>query len=136
MTRQRQPWRLLLIGFAQQFAAVVGAAIVAFSPTSVPDIPPSRRVELAPQARLKRVEHLAPRFFREVLSLDPEDCLVTDESDLSDFATATASREERRAEVEGFLSRMCAHYLVDGRGAPSTRIVDLLELLEAHGILE
>lgn len=95
-----------------------------------------KRFELAPQDRLTKVEHLAPRFFREVLGWEYEECLVTDESDLGDFATASAPREERRAELDTFLTRMQEHYLVDGRTVGSTRIVHLLEFLEARGIAE
>jgi hypothetical protein len=44
-----------------------------------------KRIEFAPRTRLQRVESLAPRFFHEVIGLDYEHCLVTDESDLRDF---------------------------------------------------
>lgn len=96
----------------------------------------SMRFEQAPQDRLSRVEHLAPRFFREVLEWDYDECLVTDDSMLSDFATATAPLPERRAEVEAFLTRMQAHYLIDGRSRGSLLIVDLLECLQANGVSE
>lgn len=101
-----------------------------------PDMGSEKRFELAPQDRLTKVEHLAPRFFREVLGREYEECLVTDESDLTDFATADAPREERRAEVDRLLTRMQEHYVVDCRGVGSTRVVDLLEFLEARGISE
>jgi hypothetical protein len=92
----------------------------------MPDVPDHRETELAPQDRLATVEPLLPRFLREVLGWDPEDCLVTDGADLFDFACATASRAERQAQVGGFLDRLRAYYLLPS--APSTtRIVDLLE---------
>jgi hypothetical protein len=93
------------------------------------------RFECAPQDRLARVDYLAPRFFREVLGWEYEECLVTDDSDLSDYATATAGREEHRAEVESFLTKMQAHYLLTDP-ATSTRIVGLLELLVRKGVTE
>jgi hypothetical protein len=70
----------------------------------MPDVPDHRETELAPQDRLATVEPLLPRFLREVLGWDPEDCLVTDGADLFDFACATASRAERQAQVGGFLA--------------------------------
>lgn len=85
------------------------------------------RIELASQARLKAVEYLAPRFFTEVIGIAYEDCLVTDESDLSDFVRADHS-------MEAFLETFFTHYFVDPGEAGSTRIVDLLELLERHGV--
>ena len=56
--------------------------------------------------------------------------LVTDESDLRDFADLTG---DRSAEFAGMLDRMAAHYSVDARLAKSTRIVDLLEWLASNG---
>jgi hypothetical protein len=90
-----------------------------------------RKIELAPQTRLVAVEHLAPRFFHEVLECDYEDCLVTDESDLRDFADVFGHRE---VEVAAMLDRIEAHYLVDGRAAQSTRIIELLEFLQSRGV--
>ena len=90
------------------------------------------RIVLAPQTRLAGVEHLAPRFFREVLGYEFTDCLITDESDLHDFAAGTFG--DRNADVESMLARLEAHYLIDARAAHSTRIVDVLEFLEARGV--
>lgn len=90
-----------------------------------------KRIELAAQRRLAAVEHLVARFFHEVLECDYEDCLVTDESDLRDFADVFGDRE---AEVAAMLGRLEAHYLIDGRTAKSTRIVDLLEFLQSRGV--
>jgi hypothetical protein len=90
-----------------------------------------KRIEFAPQDRLSAVEDLAPRFFREVIEYDYEDCLVSDESDLSDFADAFG---DHQAEVEAMLDRLEAHYLIDGRAAGSTRIVNLLEFLRDRGV--
>jgi hypothetical protein len=84
------------------------------------------KIEIASQNRLRAVEHLAPRFFQEVLGYDYKECLITDESDLTDFADAFG---DRNLEVAVMLDRLEAHYLFDPRGATSTRIVDLLEFL-------
>jgi len=65
----------------------------------------TRRFESAPQDRLGAVGHLAPRFFREVVGWDYAEVLVTDESDLRDYADLTG---DRRAEVAGMLDRMAA----------------------------
>jgi len=90
----------------------------------------TRQFERAPQERLAAVSHLAPRFFRDVVGWDYAEVLVTDESDLSDFADVT---DDRRAQVSEMLDRMAAHYGVDGRSVGSTRVVELLEFLAARG---
>lgn len=91
-----------------------------------------KKITLASQERLVRVEELAPRFFQEVLEMNYFECLITDESDLRDFTDAFGDNDE--AEVAAMLDRLEAHYLVDGRAAPSTRIVDLLEFLQSRGV--
>lgn len=45
------------------------------------------KVEIAPQDRIEDFEPTAGEFFREVLDTDYAECLVTDESRLSDFAS-------------------------------------------------
>ena len=90
-----------------------------------------REFELAPQDRLKAVEHLAPRFFREVVGCKYEDVLVTDDSDLYDFAELG---DDRNAAVAAMVDRMSACYRVDARQASSTRIVDLLEFLATNAV--
>jgi hypothetical protein len=76
-----------------------------------------KRIELASQSRLAEVESLAPRFFREVLEYEYGDVLVTDESDLRDFADVFGDRD---AAVE--LPELVANRL-EGLGIPS-RLVD------------
>ena len=90
-----------------------------------------KRIELASQSRLADVEALAPRFFREVLEYEYGDVLVTDESDLRDFADVFGDRD---AAVDSMLDRLESHYLIDGRQLGSTRIVELLEFLQARGV--
>jgi len=91
----------------------------------------ARHFELAQQNRLDAVAHLAPRFFREVVGWDYADVLVTDESDLRDFADTTGNRD---VEVAAMLNRIETHYQIDGRLAGSTRIVALLEFLASNGM--
>ena len=90
-----------------------------------------RQFELAAQDRVAAVAHLAPRFFRVVVGWDYAEALVTDESDLRDFADTTGNRE---SEVADMLDRIVTHYRVDGRVVGSTRIVQLLEFLASHGV--
>lgn len=66
-----------------------------------------------------------------MLELDYEDSLVTDESDLRDFADVFSDHE---AAVAAMLDRLEAHYVMDARAANSTRIVGLLEFLESRGV--
>ena len=90
-----------------------------------------RHFELAARNRLDAVAHVAPRFFREVVGWDYAEVLVTDESDLRDFADTTGNRDSQVAEM---LDRIATHYRVDGRLAGSTRIVELLEFLASSGV--
>jgi len=87
------------------------------------------RFELAPQDRMAAVEDLAPRFFREVVGWEYDEVLVSDESDLVDFADVTGDRKQ---EVQVMLSRFGSTYGLDPRAAKSTRIVDLLEFLATN----
>jgi hypothetical protein len=91
----------------------------------------------ASRERLSAVEHLAGRFFREVVvDHEYEDVLLTDESDLYDFTSFTDPRTQRDAEVTAMLARMTAHYLVDADTAGTTSIVGLLEFLAQRGITD
>jgi hypothetical protein len=87
------------------------------------------RFELAPQDKLAPLEYLAPRFFREVVGLEYSDVLVTDESDLFDFADVTGDREQ---EVQRMLLRMGATYGIDPSHIQSTKITDLLQFLSVY----
>jgi len=89
-----------------------------------------KQFELASQNRLDGVVDLAPRFFREVVGWDYAEVLVTDESDLADFADTTGDRD---VEVAEMLTRMATHYRIAGQ-PNSTRIVDLLEFLASSGV--
>lgn len=89
-----------------------------------------RHFELASQNRLDAVVDLAPRFFREVVGRDDAEVLVTDESNLADFADTTGDRDTEVAEM---LARMATHYRITGR-PDSTRIVDLLDFLASNGV--
>ena len=45
-----------------------------------------KKVVFAPQDHIELYEETARRFLREVLDLDADECLLTDESYLSDFS--------------------------------------------------
>lgn len=90
-----------------------------------------KKIEIAPQSRLLAVEHMAPRFFREVLGREFNECLITDESDLRDFLDVFGDRD---SDLAAMFDRIEAHYLIDAREAGSSRIVDLLEFLESRGV--
>ena len=89
-----------------------------------------RHFELTSQDRLDAVVDLAPRFFREVVCWDYANVLVTDVSDLADFADMTGDRD---IEVAEMLTRMATHYRIAGP-PDCTRIVDLVEFLASHGV--
>lgn len=90
-----------------------------------------KKITFASQNRLSAVEELAPRFFAEVLEMDYWECLITDESDLGDFAEFGT---DASPTVERMLDRLEAHYLMDARVIGSTRIVQLLEFLQSRGV--
>ena len=90
-----------------------------------------RHFELAAQNRLDAVADLAPRFFREVVGWEFTEVLLTDDSDLGDFADTTGNRD---LEVAEMLDRVETHYGINGRLAGSTRIVDLLEFLASNRV--
>jgi len=46
-----------------------------------------KKITVAPQDHVDLYEHTARRFFREVLDYSFDDCLITDESWLSDFSS-------------------------------------------------
>lgn len=90
--------------------------------------------ELASQDRVEAVEHLAPRFFETVLGLDYWSCIITDETDLSDFLTLDSEPED--STVEPFFEKIEEEYFRDLREVGSTLVIDLLEELSFSGISE
>jgi hypothetical protein len=46
-----------------------------------------KKITVAPQDHVELYENTARRFFREVLDCNFDDCLITDESYLSDFSS-------------------------------------------------
>ena len=46
-----------------------------------------KKVEFAPQDRIELYEDTAREFFRDVLDMSYDECLVTDETHLSDFSS-------------------------------------------------
>jgi hypothetical protein len=72
---------------------------------------------LASQKRIRALEEPAPKFFREILEFDYEDCLVTDESQWFDFAIDAATVVARVQRVYG----------VNVQDVESGSIIDTLE---------
>ena len=56
---------------------------------------PPRTVKLAPQDRIDVIEDFAREFFAEILDFDYDECLVTDESLVTDFDIAEAEADRR-----------------------------------------
>jgi hypothetical protein len=71
--------------------------------------------------RLADVEHLAPRFFSEVIGMDYADCIITDESSIWDF--------HAEADNESYFERIVEVYGVNVRDIESGNIVEILERL-------
>ena len=90
-----------------------------------------RQFELAARNRLDAVANLAPRFFRDVVGWEYTEVLVTDDSDLGDFAGTTGNRD---VGIAAMLDRIATHYRINARLAGSTRIVELLEFLRSKGV--
>jgi hypothetical protein len=98
-------------------------------------------VKLASQAHIELYEQTARQFFRYVLDLDFGECLVTDESCLSDFSScgipdeladkATSLKELRAAWDAWVLAELRTRYGLD---YPSTGIplVALFRDIEHH----
>lgn len=83
--------------------------------------------------RLRAVEHLAPRFFAEIIGIDYDDCFISDYSAIGDFFDASDAGE---AEVEARLDLIAELYSVDVRHLGTHCIVDILEFLASKGITE
>lgn len=102
-----------------------------------------KKVVIAAQERIDDFEGTAVEFFRAVLGMDYGDCIVTDESRLSDFAScglpeaiadATQSLKALYSAWEAWVVPViCSRY---GLAGVSTTIllVDLFELIERQGL--
>jgi hypothetical protein len=93
-----------------------------------------KRIEFAPDDRLSAVEHLAPRFFAEVVGIPYEDCLITDYSQLGHFADNADGKGEAR--LYRMFDRIVEHYRIDVRPLDTDRIVTLLEYLASQGVVD
>lgn len=63
-----------------------------------------KKVTFAAQDHIELYEETARRFFREVLDMDSTECLITDESYLSDFSSCGMPDTCRQdIELEGAL---------------------------------
>ncbi len=98
-----------------------------------------KKVEFAPRDRVDLYEATATEFFRSVLDLDYGECLVTDESRLTDFsscgmpddlAEATTGLKELYAAWRVWVVPVvCGRYGLDDL-VPSILLVDLFEKIE------
>ncbi len=98
-----------------------------------------KKVEFAPQDRVDLYEATATEFFRSVLDLDYGECLVTDESRLTDFSscgmpddlaeTTTGLKELYAAWRVWVVPVVCRRYGLDDL-MPSILLVDLFEKIE------
>ncbi len=102
-----------------------------------------KKVVFAPQERIDDFECTAVEFFRAVLDMDYGECVVTDESRLSDFAScglpediadATQSLKDLYAAWDAWVvPAICSRY---GLADISTTIllVDLFDAIERQGL--
>ena len=99
----------------------------------------TKKVTLAEQDRIDLYEATATEFFRSVLDMDYSECLVTDESRLSDFAGC--GMPDELADATPGLKELYAAWRVwvvpvirDRYGlddvVPSILLVDLFERIE------
>ena len=102
----------------------------------------TKRVTLADQDRIDLYEATATEFFRSVLDMDYGECLVTDESRLSDFSSC--GMPDELADATTGLQELYAAWRVwvvpvikDRYGlddvVPSILLVDLFERIEQQG---
>lgn len=98
------------------------------------------RIELAEQDLIDSMQPLAREFFSDILAMDFDECLVTDESCLSDFCfrglpegSALAdlpSYEEALQAWEGFIAARIEQRFSVRVADCSIRLVALLQLIE------
>ena len=99
------------------------------------------KFELAPQDRIDAYERTAREFMREILDINYDECLVTDESRLSDFSGCGIPDEigegltEMRALYDAWdawvVPVICTRYgLVTSELQTTVRLVDLFEQIE------
>ena len=102
----------------------------------------TKKVTLADQDRIDLYEDTATEFFRSVLDMDYSECLVTDESRLSDFSSC--GMPDELADATTGLKELYAAWRVwvvpvirDRYGlddlVPSILLVDLFERIEQQG---
>lgn len=59
------------------------------------------KIVVVPTDRIDALEVMAPKFCREILGMEYEDCFISDESELCDFPGDEAAYYERIARVYG-----------------------------------
>ncbi len=102
-----------------------------------------RKVVIAPQERIDDFERTAVEFFRAVLGMDYGECIVTDESRLSDFAScglpediagATQSLTALYSAWDAWVvSVICSRYRLADIST-TILLVDLFEQIERQGL--
>ena len=102
-----------------------------------------KKVVIAAQERIDDFEHTAIEFFRAVLGMDYGECIVTDESRLSDFASCglpediadtTQSLQALHSAWDAWVvPAICSRY---GLADLSTTmlLVDLFDAIERQGL--
>ena len=100
-----------------------------------------KKVELAPQDRIDAYEDTAREFFRSVLDTDYGECVVTDESRLSDFSSC-GMPDDLGESAKGLMELyaawdawvvpvICERYDLEAKDVPPTiLLVDLFEKIE------
>src|SRR2546423_8469113 len=84
------------------------------------------RIELAPTAQIDAHAHEAREFFARVLDFDFDECLVTDEVLICDFAPDVT--------LDELHARIVAAYPVDVSGLGHATIVDVLARSPSAGL--
>lgn len=68
--------------------------------------PKPKRIELAPQDKIEQYYALAVDFFKSILNMNYDECFVSDESRLSDFANMFDSK----TDIAKFIKRIKKRY--------------------------
>ncbi len=100
-----------------------------------------KKIVLADQARIESYEDTAREFFRSVLDMDYDECVVTDESRLSDFSScglpdglgddAKGLKELYAVWDVWVVPVICERYgLATNEVSPTTLLFDLFEKIE------
>jgi hypothetical protein len=102
---------------------------------------PSEKIELAPQDEIDLYESIARPFLHEILEVDLSECLITDESNLSDFAwcgypESESGDDDTVDEPDSVwdvwvVAKVCDKYQIEPFET-SIRLVELFRRIEAR----